>query len=149
MGEDVGNGKYQQSQLWENRISKSEDGANKSVERDEGSSSALCTRCHNTTGLDSLLSKWGEPSDCAFATPFPNLCDACVHTAGCSERQRRGSFGHQRGQEPGVRPADGLVPVATYHLSSAQHLQPHGDVLRLVPPEGQPLHPLPGFLPLR
>lgn len=84
----------------------------------------------------------------AFASLFPNLCDVRLHMAGCSERQRRGSFSHQRGQEPGVRPADGLVSVATHHLSSAQHLQPHGDVLGLVPPQGQPLHPLPRFLPL-
>lgn len=89
------------------------------------------------------------PLDSAFAALFPNLCDVCLRTAGRSERQRRGSFSHQRGQEPGVGPADGLVSVAAHHLSSAQHLQPHGDIFRVVPPQGQPLHPLPRFLPLR
>lgn len=80
---------------------------------------------------------------------FPDLCDVCVHVAGCSDRQWRRPLGHQRGQKHGVRPAHGLISVATHHLGSAQHLQPHGDVLGLVPAQGQPLHPLPRILPLR
>lgn len=68
---------------------------------------------------------------------------------GRSERQRRGPVGHQRGQEHGVRPADGLVAAPADRLHPAQRLQPHGDLLGLVPPQGQPLHPLPGLLRLR
>lgn len=70
-------------------------------------------------------------------------------TTGRSKRQRRGPFSHQRGQEPGVRPADGLVSATTNHLSFAERLQPHGHIFGLLPPQGQPLHPIPGFLPLR
>lgn len=79
----------------------------------------------------------------------PNLCSVCAFTTGCSERQRCGPFSHQRGQESGVRPAHGLVAASTHYLSSAQHLQPHGDVFRLVPPQGQPFYPLSRFLLLR
>lgn len=76
--------------------------------------------------------------DCGFRT-----------FSGRVDWQRRGSVSHQRGQEPGVRPADGLVPAATSRLHSAQHLQPHGDLLRLMPPQGQPLHAIPRVLSLR
>lgn len=84
-----------------------------------------------------------------FASLLPKLCAVLVRVAGGREWQRCGSFRHQRGQESGVRPADGFVSVSTHHLISAQHLQSHGDVFWLMPPQGQSLHPLPGFLFLR
>lgn len=73
----------------------------------------------------------------------------CRPAAGRRERQRRRPVGHQRGQEHGVRPADGLVAAPADRLHPAQCLQPNGDFLGLVPTQGEPLHPLPRLLRLR
>lgn len=76
-------------------------------------------------------------------------CDFVHVISGSVDWQRRGPVSHQWGQEPGVRPADGRISAATSRLHPAQHLQPHGYLLRLVPPQGQPLHAIPWVLPVR
>ncbi len=68
---------------------------------------------------------------------------------GCSEWQWCGSLCDKRGQERGLRPADGPVSVTTRPLVTAQRQQPHGSFLWVLPAPGQPLHPLPRLLLLR